>query len=147
MQGKEKRNRMQGLIIKAWHPPCPSVRRIRSLTASCMMTLFIKLCRYRSWTDSDRDHGMVPQGCFAVYVGPARCRFVIKTKSVNHPLFRILLEEAENEYGFDFVGPLTLPCEVAVFRKIMNTLNTDSGDEDSVSEEENRLGLLSGRLN
>ena len=84
------------------------------------------------------------QGYFAVYVGPARRRFLIKTESVNHPLFRMLLEEAEKEYGFDFVGPLTLPCEVAVFRRIMNTLNADYGAEDSASEDEDRFSADGG---
>jgi SAUR family protein len=87
-----------------------------------MMMPLIKLRRCRSWPDSDWKD-MAPEGYFAVYVGPDRARFVIKTESVNHPLFRMLLEEAEKEYGFDFAGPLTLPCEVSVFRRIMDTLN------------------------
>ena len=47
---------------------------------------------------------------------------MIKTESVNHPLFRVLLEEAEKEYGFVCAGPLTLPCDVAVFRRIIEAL-------------------------
>ena len=70
---------------------------------------------------------MAPEGYLAVYVGPGRTRFVIKTESVNHPLFRVLLEEAEKEYGFVCAGSLTLPCDVAVFRRIIEALGKDCG--------------------
>ena len=58
----------------------------------------------------------------------------------------MLLEEADNEYGFDFVGSLTLPCEVAVFRRIMDSLSSDYGGEDSVNDDEDQLGLLNGMV-
>ena len=70
---------------------------------------------------------MAPEGYLAVYVGPGCTRFVIKTESVNHPLFRVLLEEAEKEYDFVCAGPLTLPCDVAVFRRIIEALGKDCG--------------------
>ncbi|XP_068651601.1 auxin-responsive protein SAUR71-like [Aristolochia californica] len=62
---------------------------------------------------------VAPEGCFSVYVGPEKERFVIKTEYVNHPLFKILLEEAEMEYGFDTQGPLALPCEVDTFHRVL----------------------------
>ena len=104
-----------------------------------------KLRRCRSWPHGDWDD-MAPDGCFAVYVGPDRARFVIKTEFINHPLFRMLLDDAEKEYGFDFAGPLTLPCEVAVFRSILGALNSTDYDrthENSLNAEDVRLGLLS----
>ena len=70
---------------------------------------------------------MAPEGYLAVYVGPGRTRFVIKTESINHPLFWVLLEEAEKEYGFVCAGPLTLPCDVAVFCIIIEALGKDCG--------------------
>ncbi|XP_027124016.1 uncharacterized protein [Coffea arabica] len=33
---------------------------------------------------------IAPKGCFSVYVGPAKQRFVIKAKCANHPLFKML---------------------------------------------------------
>ncbi|KAK7304273.1 hypothetical protein VNO77_45140 [Canavalia gladiata] len=60
-----------------------------------------------------------PEGCFSVYVGPEMQRFVIKTEYANHPLFKILLEEAESEYGYNSHGPLALPCHVDVFYKVL----------------------------
>ncbi|CAL9209220.1 unnamed protein product [Musa hybrid cultivar] len=60
-----------------------------------------------------------PEGCFAVYVGPDRERFVIRTECVNHPRFRVLLEEAEMEFGYSNSGPLELPCHVEVFHEVL----------------------------
>jgi len=145
MQSKEKRNRLLSLIMKTWRRPRLAVPMTRSLTTSCVMMPPNKLRRCHSWSDSG-GKGMAPEGYFAVYVGPDRARFVIKTKSVNHPLFRKLLEEAEKAYGFDFAGPLTLPCEVSVFRRIMDTLNAGYGGDNCPNEDDDDcLGLLSGR--
>jgi len=151
MRSKEKRNRLLKLIMKTWrrlHLAVP--RATRSLTTSSMMiTPLNKLCRYLSWPDSDwadsDQKDTAPEGYFAVYVGADRARFVIKTESVNHPLFRKLLEEAENEYGFDFAVPLTLPCEISVFRGIMGTLNNGYGGDVSPNEGDDRLWLFSRR--
>lgn len=141
-QSKEKANRLLDRILKKWRRPRQAVPRPKSLTTSCTMMPLINLRRSRSWPDSDRDD-MAPDGYFGVYVGPDRARFVIKTESVNHPLFRMLLEDAEKEYGFDFVGPLTLPCEVSVFRSIMGALNSTNYDDNSLNSEDVCLGLLS----
>jgi len=56
-----------------------------------------------------------PHGCLCVYVGHERQRFVIKIKILNHPLFKTLLEDVENEYGYKNDGPLWLPCDVDLF--------------------------------
>ncbi|XWS39353.1 hypothetical protein CRYUN_Cryun18bG0045800 [Craigia yunnanensis] len=65
--------------------------------------------------------------CFSVYVGAQKQRFVIKTEYANHPLFKILLEEAESEYGFNSEGPLVLPCNVDLFCKVLLAM----GDGDN----------------
>jgi hypothetical protein len=44
---------------------------------------------------------VAPEGCFPVYVGPKKQKFVIKIEYANHSLFQMLLEEAESEYGYD----------------------------------------------
>ncbi|KAK2385022.1 hypothetical protein P8452_39819 [Trifolium repens] len=56
-----------------------------------------------------------PNGYLCVYVGPERQRFVIKIKVFNHPLFKTLLEDVENEYGYRNNGPLWFPCNVELF--------------------------------
>jgi len=145
MQSKEKINKFLNLIMRTWRRFRLAVPRTRSLTTSCTMMPLINLRRSRSWPDNDLDN-LAPEGCLAVYVGPDHARFVIKAESINHPLFRKPLEEAEKEYGFDFAGPLTLPCEVSVFSGILDTLNIDYGvGEGSLSGDDVRLGLPSGR--
>ncbi|KAI4336351.1 hypothetical protein L6164_014888 [Bauhinia variegata] len=58
---------------------------------------------------------VAPAGCFCVEVGPDRKRFVMKIKHANHPSFKILLDDAEEEYGFKNDGPIWLPCHVDLF--------------------------------
>lgn len=73
---------------------------------------------------------VTPEGCFSVYVGPEKQRFVIKTVYVNHPLFKMLLEEAESEYGYSSEGPLVLPCEVALFVKVLAQMDSEEGNDE-----------------
>lgn len=90
----------------------------------------------KSWSSSPESHNnnnkrcqIAPEGCFSVYVGPQRQRFVIKTEFANHPLFKILLEDAESEYGYENQGPIMLPCDVDLFYKVLAEMES-TGDED-----------------
>lgn len=81
----------------------------------------------KSWnTSSYFKTPVAPDGCFAVYVGPERQRFVVKAKFANHPLFQTLLEDAEVEYGYNSQGPILLPCEVGMFYHVLAEM--DGGD-------------------
>ncbi|KAG6404175.1 hypothetical protein SASPL_136415 [Salvia splendens] len=68
---------------------------------------------------------VAPAGCFTVYVGPEKQRFVIKTEYANHPLFKMLLDDAELEYGYNCDGPLLLPCDVDLFSGIIAEIDGD----------------------
>ncbi|CAN6349834.1 unnamed protein product [Urochloa humidicola] len=70
-------------------------------------------------------------GCFPVYVGPERARFVVRAELAAHPLFRRLLDDAEREYGHAAArGPLALPsCDVGAFLDVLWHMEHD-GDED-----------------
>ncbi|KAL1541810.1 auxin-responsive protein SAUR50-like [Salvia divinorum] len=68
---------------------------------------------------------VAPAGCFTVYVGPEKQRFVIKTEYANHPLFKMLLDDAELEYGYTCDGPLLLPCDVDLFCGILAEIGGD----------------------
>ncbi|CAH8274312.1 unnamed protein product [Arabidopsis lyrata] len=61
----------------------------------------------------------VPPGHVAVSVGENRRRYVVRAKHLNHPIFRRLLAEAEEEYGFANVGPLAIPCDESLFEDII----------------------------
>ncbi|KAL6861879.1 hypothetical protein ACP4OV_017579 [Aristida adscensionis] len=67
--------------------------------------------------DAPRD---VPRGCCAVYVGAERRRFVVPTAYLGMPVFRRLLEKAEEEFGFDYHGAgITIPCDTEAFKWIL----------------------------
>ncbi|XP_061362025.1 P34 probable thiol protease-like [Gastrolobium bilobum] len=71
---------------------------------------------------------VAPQGCLFVYVGPERQRFVIKIKLTNNPLFKTLLDAAENEYGSRNDGPLWLPCNVDFFSEALAEMESPEDD-------------------
>jgi SAUR family protein len=134
--GKSKscmKKKSSGLITKTWER-CKSIGRgggghktSKYYPSSPMM---MTTPRSKSWPSSLRGGkkgGVVaPEGCFSVYVGPQMQRFVIKTEYANHPLFKMLLEEAESEYGYSCQRPLALPCNVDVFYKVLMEMHSEA---------------------
>lgn len=123
----------KGLIIKTWER-CTSMggRNSSSGLPRGLARKSKSWPRLEASPDDNETHGrkrrVAPEGCFSVYVGPQKERFVIKTEYVNHPLFKVLLEEAELEYGYNSKGPLALPCNVDFFVKVL--VEMDGGDVD-----------------
>ncbi|OWM65513.1 hypothetical protein CDL15_Pgr009103 [Punica granatum] len=76
---------------------------------------------------------VAPEGCFTVYVGAQKQRFVVKTEHANHPLFGRLLDEAASEYGFQRDGPILLPCNVHFFSQVLAQMDSGDGDDDDES--------------
>ncbi|XP_047074368.1 auxin-responsive protein SAUR32-like [Lolium rigidum] len=74
---------------------------------------------------------MPPKGCMAVrVVGPVgggaaeeEERFVVPVGYLKHPLFVGLLKEAEEEYGFQQQGAITIPCGVENFRRVQSLID------------------------
>ncbi|CAM0909856.1 unnamed protein product [Alopecurus aequalis] len=73
---------------------------------------------------------MPPKGCMAVrVVGPVgggaeeEERFVVPVGYLKHPLFVGLLKEAEEEYGFQQQGAITIPCGVDNFRRVQGIID------------------------
>ncbi|XP_071694374.1 uncharacterized protein [Rutidosis leptorrhynchoides] len=83
---------------------------------------------------------VTPVGFFPVYVGPEKQWFAVKTKYANHPLFRMLLDDAEIEYGYNTPGPILLPCDLDLFYKVVAEMDAN---EDM---EPHGCGLVSGLL-
>ncbi|XP_077239950.1 uncharacterized protein LOC143880860 [Tasmannia lanceolata] len=69
----------------------------------------------------------VPKGYLAVYVGPELRRFIIPTTYLSLPVFKVLLEKAEEEFGFEHKGGLTLPCEIETFKYILQCIKHNKG--------------------
>lgn len=60
------------------------------------------------------------KGHFAVYVGKMHKRYVIPLSTLNHPLFRDLLQWVEEELGFDnSEGCLKIPCSEDYFESLV----------------------------
>ncbi|KAK7295863.1 hypothetical protein RJT34_18777 [Clitoria ternatea] len=113
MDDNNKKKKVAGLISKTWERCKSSIGRGRRKAR-------VVVRRSKSWPSRrDRSGITASEGCFSVYVGPQMQRFVIKTEYANHPLFKMLLEEAESEYGYNAQGPLLLPCQVHIFYKVL----------------------------
>ncbi|XP_017971358.1 PREDICTED: auxin-responsive protein SAUR21-like [Theobroma cacao] len=67
----------------------------------------------------------VPKGHIAVYAGEVqRKRFVVPISFLNHPSFADLLNQAEEQFGFDHpMGGLTIPCKEDTFIDLAARLN------------------------
>ncbi|KAL3500984.1 hypothetical protein ACH5RR_035433 [Cinchona calisaya] len=122
----------KGLILKTWER-CRSFGGIgrksssRSRRAAKLKSKSLPGFDATAEVDQKRAKGtrVAPEGYFSVYVGADKQRFVIKTDCLNHSLFKMLLEEAESEYGYTSEGPLELPCDVDIFIKVLAEMDCD----------------------
>ncbi|XP_050376851.1 auxin-responsive protein SAUR71-like [Argentina anserina] len=139
VKGKWTKN----LIIKAWKR-CSTLPKQISSRASAAASLK----RSKSWSSSTgttckqqknkaKACQIAPVGCFTVYVGPERERFVVRMEFVNHPLFKMLLEDAALEYGYKFDGPILLPCHVDLFCDVLAEMESDDIDENMIGTPSN----------
>nr|XP_043616362.1 indole-3-acetic acid-induced protein ARG7-like [Erigeron canadensis] len=104
---KEKKN----ILVKTWN-------RCQTFSITTSGRPSGKSLHDHQETNKDKKL-MTPEGYFPVYVGPEKQRFTLKTKYVNHPMFKMLLEDAENEYGYNPDGPITLACDTDLFHKVL----------------------------
>ncbi|XXG60893.1 hypothetical protein AAC387_Pa04g2691 [Persea americana] len=73
----------------------------------------------------------VKKGSLAVRVGlegeeGGFQKFVIPISYLHHPLFKRLLEKAQDLYGFHTTGPLKLPCSVDDFLHVRWLIERES---------------------
>ncbi|XP_022962864.1 auxin-induced protein 6B-like [Cucurbita moschata] len=96
-------------------------------------------CLLRDRLESSKDHDShspspsptsTPTGSFAVYVGDERQRFVVPTSFLSHPLFRMLLDKAYREFGFEQRNALVVPCSVSAFQEIVSAVECCNGRFD-----------------
>ncbi|XP_028765714.1 auxin-responsive protein SAUR50 [Neltuma alba] len=80
----------------------------------------------------------VPAGHVAVCVGASRRRFIVRTTYLNHPIFKKLLVEAEEEYGFCTQGPLTIPCDESLFEEALRAMSRYPTRHTSLEDLQNR---------
>ncbi|KAI9106800.1 hypothetical protein K1719_022328 [Acacia pycnantha] len=75
---------------------------------------------------------LAPEGCFWVYVGPQRERFLMKIEVANHPMFNLLIDDAETKFGYRSEGPIWLPCDVNLFCEAVAEMEMEI-EEDNMS--------------
>ncbi|KAI7734064.1 hypothetical protein M8C21_014612 [Ambrosia artemisiifolia] len=68
-----------------------------------------------------------PRGFLAVYVGEERQRFVVPTSCLSHPLFKILLAKACEEFGYEQKNGLAVPCSVEAFQEVVTVMKCCRG--------------------
>lgn len=61
----------------------------------------------------------VPKGHLVVYVGENHKRYVIKISLLKHPLFKALLDQAQDMYDFTTESKLCIPCEENTFLEVV----------------------------
>ncbi|KAI0522630.1 hypothetical protein KFK09_005015 [Dendrobium nobile] len=69
-----------------------------------------------------------PVGWVSVRVGLEKEKFQIRTESMNHHLFRRLLDEAKEEFGYATKGSLVLPCSVEAFNLVLWEMDQEEAD-------------------
>ncbi|GAB2293927.1 Auxin-responsive protein saur32 [Dionaea muscipula] len=83
----------------------------------------------RQQREKEEEMKDIPKGCLAILVGnqgeEKLERFVVPVIYINHPLFMELLKEAEEEYGFQQKGPITIPCHVEDFRNVQGLIDRE----------------------
>ena len=68
------------------------------------------------------------KGHFAVYTKEGK-RFAVPIDFLNHPIFKVLLEIAEEEFGTTAHGPLQVPCEEEFMEYIFTLLRKNPSPE------------------
>ncbi|KAK7382965.1 hypothetical protein VNO78_28630 [Psophocarpus tetragonolobus] len=81
--------------------------------------------RNKARMSANRTPSDVPAGHVAVCVGSRYTRFIVRATYLNHPVFKKLLLEAEEEYGFTNQGPLAIPCDESLFEDVLRFIEVD----------------------
>jgi len=113
-------------ILKKWKKVAANASNNNNTSSSSSGNKGIKfLKRTLSFTDvsiSNSNVDIVPKGFLAVCVGKELKRFIIPMDYLKHQAFEVLLQEAEEEFGFQQEGVLKIPCQVSMFEKILKVV-------------------------
>ncbi|XP_061353623.1 auxin-induced protein 6B-like [Gastrolobium bilobum] len=104
---------------------CSKIRHIVRLRQ------MLRRWRNKARMSANRTPSDVPAGHVAVCVGTNYTRFVVRATDLNHPVFKKLLVQAEEEYGFSNHGPLAIPCDEAVFEEILRFISRSDSDNSN----------------
>ncbi|KAG6783708.1 hypothetical protein POTOM_009375 [Populus tomentosa] len=104
---------------------CAKIRHIVRLRQ------MLRRWRNKARMSANRIPSDVPAGHVAVCVGTGCRRFVVRATYLNHPIFKKLLVQAEEEFGFSNQGPLTIPCDENLFEEMIRCISrSENGKSD-----------------
>lgn len=105
------------------------MKKASKLAQKAVIKQILKRCsslgkkQSNAYSEAENGHPLdVPKGHFVVYVGENRVRYVVPISFLTRAEFQLLLQQAEEEFGFDHEMGLTIPCEEAVFRSLTSML-------------------------
>ncbi|MCE3050974.1 hypothetical protein HAX54_048629 [Datura stramonium] len=112
---------MDGKFVKA----CQNKWQKKGMMTNCDKSCCC--CKWTIWPFVKEENTSsiprdVPKGHLVVYVGKYQKRFVIKVNLLKHPLFKALLDQAQEEIYDDFThveSKLWIPCDENVFVSVM----------------------------
>ncbi|KAL1561083.1 Protein SMALL AUXIN UP-REGULATED RNA 51 [Salvia divinorum] len=105
-----------------------AIRNSNKVSQRAVIKQLMKRCtrivRKESFDESEEGLPMdVPKGHFAVYVGENRTRYIVPISYLSNPQFQSLLQQAEEEFGFDHGSGLSIPCDEEVFEYLVSMIN------------------------
>ncbi|KMZ62572.1 hypothetical protein ZOSMA_452G00070 [Zostera marina] len=68
-----------------------------------------------------------PRGCVPMLVGSVDDKeekemILVQIRLLKHPIIRLMLEMSEKEFGYDQKGIINIPCDLAYFKRLLNSL-------------------------
>ncbi|KAG6648506.1 hypothetical protein I3843_07G149900 [Carya illinoinensis] len=103
-----------------------AIKKSNKLPQTAVLKQILRRCSSLGKKQHDYDEQElpldVPKGHFVVYVGENRSRYIVPISYLTHPEFQSLLQQAEEEFGFNHEMGLTIPCEEVVFRSLTSML-------------------------
>ncbi|GAB4839107.1 Protein SMALL AUXIN UP-REGULATED RNA 12 [Ancistrocladus abbreviatus] len=102
-----------------------AIRKSAKLPQTAVLKQILKRCSSLGKKHGYDEHGLpddVPKGHFAVYVGENRTRYIVPISFLSRPEFQSLLQQAEEEFGFNHDMGITIPCEEEVFEALTSSL-------------------------
>ncbi|XP_060194671.1 protein SMALL AUXIN UP-REGULATED RNA 51-like [Lycium barbarum] len=103
-----------------------AIRKSNKLSQTAVLKQILKRCsslgKKHGYQDEQGLPMDVPRGHFVVYVGENRTRYIVPISILSRPEFRILLQRAEEEFGFDHEMGLTIPCDEDFFESLTSSM-------------------------
>lgn len=104
---------------------CSKIRHIVRLRQ------MLRRWRNKARMSASRIPSDVPAGHVAVCVGTSCRRFVVRATYLNHPVFKKLLVQAEEEFGFTHEGPLAIPCDESMFEEVLRFISRSESNNSA----------------